>query len=121
MRGMTRSLNGQASVQPHRFHGDGRLHGFIATRSDSLTTTTTRIAAPSKVAAIKKGSRAANESLSALRSVIFCHGVPVHHVPPCFDVIGPAVLVFEIIGVLPNVDAKNGRVAVHQRVVLIWC
>src|SRR5438132_14045973 len=93
-------------------------HGFIATPSDSLTVATTRVAAPSKVAAIKKGSRAANESLSALRSVIFCHRVPVHHVPPCFDVIGPAVLVFEIIGVLPNIKGKNRPVAVHERIVL---
>ena len=45
--------------------------------------------------------------------------VPIHHVPPRLDVIGPAVLVIEIIGVLPDVDAEDRRVAVHQRAVLV--
>lgn len=32
------------------------FHGFIATPSDSLTIATTRVAAPSKIAAIKKAT-----------------------------------------------------------------
>src|SRR5437773_5806743 len=53
------------------------------------------------------------------RSVILGDGVPVHHIPPSFDVIRPAVLVVEIIGVFPNIKAKHWRVPVHKRTVLI--
>src|SRR5260370_31296737 len=94
-------------------------HGLIASRSISLTTVALTVAAPSRIATIRNGSRAANGILAALRSVIFCDSVPVYYVPPGFDVIGPAVLVFEIIGVLPNINAENGCVAVHQRTVLV--
>src|SRR5438046_6538281 len=55
------------------------------------------------------------------RSIVLRHCVPVHHVPPGFDVVGPAVLIRKIVGMLPNIDAENRRVAVHQRTVLIWC
>src|ERR1700682_3847462 len=51
--------------------------------------------------------------------VILRDRVPVHHVPPRFDVIGPPVLVIEIIGMLPNIHAKQRRVAVHKRAVLV--
>src|SRR5215208_6317361 len=44
---------------------------------------------------------------------------PVHDVPPGVDVIGPAVLVFQIVGVLPDVDAEDGLFAFHQRAVLV--
>src|SRR5215470_15536322 len=54
------------------------------------------------------------------RSVVLPHRIPIYHVPPGFDVIGPAVLIFEIISVLPNIEAQDRRVPVHQRVVLIW-
>ncbi len=34
--------------------------------------------------------------------------LPVHHVPPGGDVIGSAVLVFEIVGVFPHIQANTG-------------
>src|SRR5205809_1154124 len=54
-------------------------------------------------------------------SVTLCDLAPIYHVPPRLDVIRPAVLVIQVIGVLPNVDAEQGRVAIHERTVLIWC
>src|SRR6266496_6289351 len=53
-------------------------------------------------------------------SVVLYDGVPIHHVPPSFKVIGAAVLVLEIVGVLPDVDTEDRRVAIHQGTVLIW-
>src|SRR5260370_32360544 len=94
-------------------------HGLIATRSISLTTVALTVAAPSRIATIRNGSRAANGILAALRSVIFCESVPVYYVPPGFDVIGPAVLGFVVICVLPNIDAENWCVAIHERIVLV--
>src|SRR5450759_1952893 len=44
---------------------------------------------------------------------------PIHNVPPCLEVIRPAVLVFQVIRVFPNVDAEDRFVAVHQWTVLI--
>src|SRR5262249_46006023 len=38
---------------------------------------------------------------------------------PCLKVIGTAVLIFQVIRVLPHVDTQDWRVAVHQRAVLI--
>src|SRR5882724_10070929 len=45
--------------------------------------------------------------------------VPVHGVPPGLEVVGPAVLVLEIIGVLPDVDAEDRFGAERDRRVLI--
>src|SRR5579884_4531102 len=44
---------------------------------------------------------------------------PVDHVPPGLDVVGPAVLVLEVVGVLPHVDAQQRRLALADRVVLV--
>src|SRR6266478_508898 len=62
----------------------------------------------------------ANES-AKLISVLVVLGdcVPVHHVPPSFDVVGPAVLVIEIISVFPNIHSEDRRVSVHERAVLV--
>src|SRR5215475_3790447 len=46
---------------------------------------------------------------------------PVDYVPPRVDVVGPAVLVLEVVRVLPHIDAKHGLLSVHQRVVLVRC
>src|SRR4029453_9163938 len=62
----------------------------------------------------------ATAELAKRQSVILRDGVPVYHVPPGFDVVRPAVLILKIIGVLPNIDTKDRRVAVHQRAVLVW-
>src|SRR5215210_6059918 len=45
--------------------------------------------------------------------------VPVDDVPPRADVIGPAVLVLEVIRVLPHVEAEDRLLAFHQRTVLV--
>src|SRR5437016_5275751 len=52
----------------------------------------------------------------------FFDRLPVHDVPPRLDVVRPAVLIVQIIGVLPDVEPEqNGlrRLAVHQRIVLV--
>src|SRR5262245_44251721 len=49
----------------------------------------------------------------------FAHLRPVHRVPPRLEIIGAAVLIIEIIGVLPNVVSKQGPSAVHKRSILI--
>src|SRR4249920_1589266 len=46
-------------------------------------------------------------------------GVPVDDVPPCLEVVGPAVLVVEVVGVLPHVDAEERYVTVHDGRVLV--
>src|SRR5439155_7537568 len=40
--------------------------------------------------------------------------VPVDDVPERLDVLGPPVLVLEVVGVLPHVQAEDGRVAADQ-------
>src|SRR5512141_3248982 len=35
-----------------------------------------------------------------------CNRVPVHHVPPCVHIVGAAVLVVQVIGMLPNVQPQ---------------
>src|SRR5437867_8256521 len=47
------------------------------------------------------------------------HKVPVDHIEPGSDIIGPLVLVFEIIRVLPNIDAQQRMLALAQRRVLV--
>ena len=44
---------------------------------------------------------------------------PIDDVPPALDVRGPPVLVLEVVGVLPDVDAEQRRQAGHQRRVLV--
>src|SRR5579885_1111234 len=45
---------------------------------------------------------------------------PVHNIPPRLDVIGAHVMVFEIVGVLPNVQSEDPDTPLHQWVVLVW-
>ena len=45
--------------------------------------------------------------------------VPVHDVPPVANVFRPAILIPQVVGVLPEVEAHDGVFALHQRVVLI--
>src|SRR5437763_3446381 len=47
------------------------------------------------------------------------HFVPIDHVPPRADVVGAAVLVLQVVGVLPDVEAKHREFSLHQRAVLI--
>ena len=45
--------------------------------------------------------------------------VPRHHVPPGREVVRAAVLVVQVVGVLPDVDAEDGRLALGERRVLV--
>src|ERR1700680_3268883 len=45
--------------------------------------------------------------------------VPVDHVPPGREIVGAAVLVLEIVGMLPHIITHDGIQAVHQRAVLV--
>ena len=47
------------------------------------------------------------------------HGVPVDDVPPRVDVVRALVLVLEVVGVLPDVDAEQRRLAAGERRVLV--
>ena len=47
------------------------------------------------------------------------HRVPVDDVPPRREVVRAAVLVVEVVGVLPDVDAEERHLALHQRRVLV--
>src|SRR3954452_17348129 len=44
---------------------------------------------------------------------------PVDDVPPGGEVIGAPVLVVEVVGLLPDVDAEQRGVALHDRAVLV--
>src|ERR1700726_343232 len=45
--------------------------------------------------------------------------LPVDGVPPGREVVGPAVLVLQIVGVLPDVHAEDRLLVLHQRAVLV--
>jgi hypothetical protein len=47
------------------------------------------------------------------------YGIPVDHIIKSGDVIGAAVLVVEVIGMFPHVDAEDGSETIRERRVLI--
>src|SRR3954464_9355061 len=64
-------------------------------------------------------------SASALRrrsalSEPLLHLFPVDDVPPRGDVVGPAILVLQVVRVLPHVDPHDRLLPFHQRIVLVW-
>src|SRR5690606_10450572 len=56
-------------------------------------------------------------------TVIFGHLVPIDHIEKSVDIIGPPVLIVQVIGVLPNVKPQNGMAITatsrHQGIVLV--
>src|SRR5882762_9774614 len=44
---------------------------------------------------------------------------PVDHAPPSLQILGTAVVVFEIVGVLPDIVAEDGKEALRDGVVLV--
>ena len=71
------------------------------------------------------GDDTARKTLLLRSFVVFGDFVPVHYIPESLEIIGAAILVFEIIGVFPNVAAEK-RLAfsaadglAHDRVVLV--
>ena len=47
------------------------------------------------------------------------HGVPIDDVPKCRDIVGPSVLVVQVIGMFPDVETEKGSSAFGKRAVLI--
>src|SRR5450432_4764967 len=45
--------------------------------------------------------------------------LPVHNAPPCGHIIRPAVLIFQVVRVLPHVKPHHRILAFHQRAVLV--
>jgi len=52
--------------------------------------------------------------------VAFVDFFPVDYVPPGLEIFGPAVVVFEIVGVLPDIVAEDGMKSLRDGIVLIW-
>ncbi len=60
--------------------------------------------------------------LSSLEDLIpLVDFVPVRHVPPGLQVLGPPIVVLEIVGVLPHVVAENRVEALADGIVLVGC
>src|SRR5262249_51770340 len=53
------------------------------------------------------------------RLVALVDVAPVDHLPPRLDVVGPLVLVAQVVSVLPDVAAQERLLAGHQRAVLV--
>src|SRR5690625_1835640 len=58
-------------------------------------------------------------NLAARLLVALAYLAPVDDVPEGADILGTAVLVLQVVGVLPHVEAQHGLVAVHERAVLV--
>src|SRR5262245_44150674 len=54
-----------------------------------------------------------------LLGVTFGDEVPIDDIEPGGDVFGTAILIFEVIGVLPDIQAEQGLKAVAQRSILV--
>src|SRR6266576_672664 len=68
-----------------------------------------------------RGSRSAPPQAFRLRDLFepALYRVPVDDVPPGLEVVGPAVLVLQVVGVLPDVDAEQWGVGLRDRRVLV--
>src|SRR5438874_10296449 len=51
--------------------------------------------------------------------IALSYGIPVDNVPPGRKVIWTAVLVLEVVGMLPDIVAHDRVVSIHERAVLI--
>src|SRR5579863_9307105 len=56
-------------------------------------------------------------ALECLKAVV--DFIPVDYIPPSRQVFGAAIVVFEVVGVLPNVIAENGEQSLGDGVVLV--
>src|SRR3954449_6445337 len=70
-------------------------------------------------AATRKRAAAAAPLATPGRLEIFADLRPVDHVPPRRDVLRPAVLVLEVVGVFPDVEAEDRRAPLHERAILV--
>src|SRR5690606_5693566 len=93
----------------------------------ALGVTSVCLCSSSSHPATKKGSRRVPAALApsgrnASGSVVLVAPVdlvPVDRVPPLADVVRAAVLVLEVVGVLPDVDAEERLEALHHRGILV--
>src|SRR5262249_32320123 len=85
-----------------------------------------RVAKMRKDARLKKNQPAATQSLGPSSRCLLLGGrkpaidlVPVQRVPPSRDVVSAAILVLEVIRMLPHVDAHDRRLTIHDWAILI--
>src|SRR2546428_618359 len=79
-----------------------------------------RVSMPPNARAARRNRRFMFSSLSALRlSEARRHRVPVDRVPPGVQVVGPTVLVLQVVGVLPDVHAEDRDLAFHEGAILV--
>ena len=55
------------------------------------------------------------------RTIVLTDPVPIDHAEKGLDIVRPAVLVFEIVCMLPDIESQHGRHAETQRTVLVGC
>ena len=49
----------------------------------------------------------------------FIYAIPVDNMEPGINIICPQILVLQVISVLPNIQGKNGRQPLRQRIILV--
>lgn len=55
------------------------------------------------------------------RMIFIRHRLPIDHIPPGFNVFGTAVLIFQIIGMFPDIQSQDWRRSFTDGAILIWC
>ena len=45
--------------------------------------------------------------------------IPVDHIPPGVQILGAAILVFKVVGMLPDIVAHHRILTIHERAVLV--
>ena len=106
----------------------GRIMSLKSARSPSRAVagrsgSTCRRARCRRVTSTRGAARSPSSSADAPRErgllvralVPLLNGVPVDDVPPGLEIFGPAVLVLQVVGVLPHVDAEQRDVRVRDR------
>src|SRR5205809_5770495 len=101
-------------------------------RVSQLVALVTRLVSAAPLAALAASRKAATKRLREITwrllpgcVVILGCFAPIHHVPPCLEVIGAFVLVFQIVGVFPHVAAEDrlpftsSNGFTHDRIVLV--
>src|SRR5260370_42447347 len=68
---------------------------------------------------VQNGAVSERQCPSPCGSVTITDFSPIHHVPPCLEVVGAAVLAVKIISGLPDVGPEQNALAGHPRAVLV--
>src|SRR5436190_22956458 len=72
-----------------------------------------------RAAALTPGSSARRDPLAGGNGEARGGGSPVDDAPPRVEIVLPPVLVLEVVGMFPDVDAEDRRIAVHQWRILV--